>query len=160
MKKHHVVLILVLSLSQAAFAANSFPTSPNTELTPGSLCDKPDAKRYPEGIPYCNRKVGTGTKKEIIRTYDSELGFTVGEMDRKDFKIDHYIPLCMGGSNHEDNLWPQHKSVYGVTDQLEQQACEKMAKGRLLQADAVVMIKRAKAHLNEAPKILKSVQAL
>jgi hypothetical protein len=137
-----------------------FPTGPNPDLTPGSLCDKPDAKRYPEGIPYCNRDVGSGLKHEVIGDYDRELGFHIASMQRTDFKIDHYFPLCMGGSNKADNLWPQHKSVYAVTDPLEPLICQKMADGKLLQKDAVQYVIRAKAHLNEVPSIIQKIQSL
>src|SRR5262245_45768293 len=104
-------------------------------MTPGSLCDRPDSKRYPEGIPYCSRSVKSELKREIMRDYDAKLGYGITAMDRSAFKIDHYIPLCMGGSNKQDNLWPQHQSVFTVTDPLEALECEKMAKGKLLQAD-------------------------
>ncbi|MNT67943.1 hypothetical protein D3C72_2061270 [compost metagenome] len=81
-------------------------------------------------------------------------------MNRMDFKIDHYIPLCMGGANDVENLWPQHKSIYAITDPLEPLLCEKMADGRLLQKDAINYIKAAKANLDQVPAIIRQVQGL
>jgi hypothetical protein len=81
-------------------------------------------------------------------------------MNRGDFKIDHLIPLCAGGANSEENLWPQHKSVYAITDPLEPIVCQKMQDGKLLQADAVKLILQAKMHLEEVPAIIKQVKAL
>ena len=137
-----------------------YPVGPVAELTPGSLCERPTTKRYPEGIPYCARDVDSNLKKEIMRKYDQQFGYKVTQMDRGAFKIDHFIPLCMGGSNREDNLWPQHESVYQHTDPLEAISCEKMAKGKLLQRDAVAWIREAKLDLSRAPEVLKRLQAL
>ena len=81
-------------------------------------------------------------------------------MPRGKFKIDHYIPLCMGGSNERINLWPQHESVYKITDALEQKLCEKMAQGKMLQSEAIDLIREAKNHLDEAPDILSRAQSL
>ena len=153
-------LLVCLATSVSTFAADPFPQSPDPELTPGSLCQRHSELRYPERIPYCNRSVGKGLKQDIIETYDDRLGYEVGEMNRGEFKIDHYIPLCMGGSNVSDNLWPQHRTVYTLTDPLEQIACDKMAQGRLRQAEAVELIKRAKANPPEAPEITKQVREM
>jgi hypothetical protein len=81
-------------------------------------------------------------------------------MPRGKFKIDHYIPLCMGGSNERANLWPQHESVYTITDPLEQALCAKMSEGKLLQSAAIDLIRQAKNHLDQAPDILARVQAM
>lgn len=152
--------LLAVFASLPSLAQDVFPTSPNPRLTPGSLCESPTSKRYAEGIPYCARSVSREAKREVMLSYDERLGYQVTVMDRSLFKIDHYIPLCMGGSNRPDNLWPQHQSVYVVTDPLEQVACEKMAAGRLRQAEAVRLIRRAKANPAEASAILRSVSRL
>lgn len=151
---------LILS-SSLAFADDSrFPTQPDAQLTPGETCTHPDSYRYPEHIPYCSRNVDTQTKKDIIAQYDRERGFHVGSMDRGDFKIDHYIPLCAGGSNERDNLWPQHKSVYAITDPLEPAICNQMAAGKLKQERAIEIIRQAKTHLDQVPDLIKQVNSL
>jgi hypothetical protein len=160
-------LILVLLTAVTSFAKTSYegggqryPSGPNQELTPGDVCHQPDTYRYDERIAYCERDVETSTKNSIIAQYDQELGYRIGSMPRGQFKIDHYIPLCMGGSNDRSNLWPQHQSVYKITDQLEQQLCEKMAQGKMLQAEAIQLIKHAKNNLDEAPSILERARAM
>lgn len=153
-------LLILLLVSTPAFSGNSFPVSPDLQLTPGSLCDRPDSKRYPEGVPYCSRHVRSELKVKIIKTYDSKLGYYITSMNRDHFKIDHFIPLCMGGSNNPDNLWPQHYSVFTITDPMEPLLCNKMAEGKLRQADAVELIRRGKLNLNEVPAILDYVQKL
>lgn len=155
------VLFAVLLAAQSVFSSEAaFPKNPDAELTPGELCTRPSTYRYPERIPYCERHVDVGLKKAVIREYDQDLGYRIRSLPRKQFKIDHYIPLCMGGSNDAENLWPQHESVYRITDRLEGLLCEKMAEGVLTQAHAVDMIKRAKNNLNEVPRILDEANSL
>jgi hypothetical protein len=155
------VLFTVLLSAFAAFANNgNFPTGPNPELTPGDVCHHADTYRYDERIAYCQRNVTSGLKNNIIQTYDQQLGYGIGRMPRGKFKIDHYIPLCMGGSNERANLWPQHESVYTITDPLEQALCAKMSEGKLLQSAAIDLIRQAKNHLDQAPDILARVQAM
>ncbi|HVK60567.1 MAG TPA: hypothetical protein VM432_03405 [Bdellovibrionales bacterium] len=157
------VIALLLAVSSSAFAQDfnqRFPLHPDPELTPGKLCEQGKNRRYPEGIPYCVRNVNSGTKKERFQEYDRVLGFQTLQMDRQQFKIDHYIPLCMGGSNHESNLWPQHRTVYEITDPMEQVACEKMAQGLLKQAHAIELIRRGKNHLEEVNDIMNELESL
>ncbi len=142
------------------YVRSAYPRSPDLAMTPGSTCDLPIEKRYPEKIDYCGRDVDTDTKRAIIASYDQELGYHIGQMARARFKIDHLIPLCAGGSNDVDNLWPQHESVYTITDPLEQEVCIKMAQGRLKQAAAIQFILAAKMDLKAAPGILKRVRSL
>ena len=137
-----------------------YPTGPHDELTPGALCERPSEMRYAEGISYCSRDVDSSTKRAVMEEYDRTLGYRTTQMQRSQFKIDHFIPLCMGGSNREENLWPQHKTIYEQTDPLEGLACEKMAKGRLQQREAVALIREAKRNLNRVPAILNQLQSL
>ncbi len=92
--------------------------------------------------------------------YDDELGFAIRTMPRGDFKIDHFIPLSIGGSNNSDNLWPQHKSVYGKTDKLEQLVFEKINSAHIKQAEAVRVIREAKLNLDRVPELVDYVQGL
>ncbi len=140
--------------------ADDFPVAPAKQVTPGKLCDKPNNTRYPEKIAYCDRDVSSTLKRQIIENYDRTFGYKIETLPRDQFKIDHYIPLCVGGSNDTLNLWPQHVSVYTVTDPLEELVCDKMASGKLQQKDAVAIIIEAKNHLVEVPQILAHVNSL
>lgn len=152
-------LLFTLTNFQLSFAGG-FPKGPAQKLTPGQLCTNPNSHRYPENIAYCNRDVSPILKRQIIQNYDSALGYNIEFMPRKQFKIDHFIPLCMGGSNDISNLWPQHVSIYSITDVLEEALCEKMDKGRIRQSDAVHLIITAKNNLNQVPAILLYVHKL
>ncbi len=145
-----------LSISNSA---GPFPKYPDEQLTPGILCadDEADYRRHPEKVPYCERDVDSGTKRDIIREYDEELGFKVGSMQRSDFKIDHFIPLCVGGSNDRKNLWPQHKSVYEHTDAIENQLCNLMQRALMKQAEAVDTIRHVKFNLDEAAVVRRDL---
>jgi hypothetical protein len=158
--KYTTALFGLLLSSLPALAGGDYPATPDPRLTPGSLCEQASTYRYPEKIRYCRRDVSAAEKRQIIERYDREFGFRIGEMDRGDFKIDHYIPLCMGGSNEPDNLWPQHESIYRYTDPLEQVACDKMAAGRLSQREAIAIIKEAKADPERAETQLRELEAL
>lgn len=148
-----------LTMEASAIQAR-FPTSPEESVTPGSTCSKPSERRYKERIPYCRRKVATSLKYQVIAAYDRDFGYAVGRMNRRDFKIDHYIPLCMGGSNERDNLWPQHKSIYVVTDLLEDKLCRVLAKGERNQAWAIEKIREVKRDLSRAADIQREVERL
>lgn len=160
MKNLLTLSLISLFLVNVALAAGRFPLGPDLKETPGVVCTTPTEHRYPENIDYCARDVDSYLKKSIIAKYDTMFGYSIRSMNRMDFKIDHLIPLCAGGANDERNLWPQHKSVYEITDPIEPLLCEKMAEGKLKQADAIKLIMRAKLNLQEAPAVLKELQRM
>lgn len=126
-----------------SFLFVSYPLYPTQNTTPGSMCltSDPDFKeyRYPEKIPYCARKVSSSKKKRIYEKYGIPLA------DRSHYTIDHLVPLALGGSNHENNLWPEAKELrakYRPT--LEIDLYKKISRGEISQQDAVKCIKVAK----------------
>lgn len=134
-----------------------FPMHADPRLTTGKLCKDPDDYRFPERIPYCKRSVSSRTKWEVIHEYD-RLGFSIAQMNRKEFKIDHYLPLCLGGANGKENLWPQHRSVYTKTDPVEFKLCSLLQQGDLLQEEAIEWIKYAKTNLEEVDRLLAELE--
>lgn len=130
--------------STLSVAAGQFPRSPDMSVTPGSTCSHPDSLRYAERIKYCERDVGNGLKSQIFVFYDKRLGFRTQNLPRNQFKIDHLIPLCLGGGNDQANLWPQHESIYNLTDPLEPFLCGLLAEGRMRQAEAIKIIRDVK----------------
>jgi hypothetical protein len=156
-------LLLLASFAAQAEPAVSrltnsdYPASPDAVFTPGDLCEEREAdeRRYGEEIPYCERSVSSDRKYAIIDLYDRERDFKIMRLGRNNFKIDHYIPLCMGGSNDDGNLWPQHKDIYELTDTLEFELCEGMKANWLSQARAVEIVRYAKAFPEYAPHFLE-----
>ncbi len=155
-----LVSLFLVNVSLAGDNGTRYPKNPNLTETPGKLCSNPTSIRYPEKIAYCERDVDSYTKNAIIAKYDKLFGYSIRQMNRGDFKIDHLIPLCAGGANAEENLWPQHKSVFNITDPLEPLVCEKMAAGRLKQADAVKLILQAKMNLDQVANIIKQIKRM
>lgn len=130
---------------------------PDERLTTGDLCEQGDSHRYEERIEYCNRRVSSAKKWDIIDKYE-ELGYEIRRYGRDNFKIDHLIPLCAGGSNEESNLWPQHRDVYEQTDRIEEMSCRLMAQGILTQDEAVALVLEAKKNLERASEIELSMR--
>lgn len=155
-----LLLVLVLAFGQFAVSSDQYPVGPNPTTTPGDVCVNSGVKRYPEQIDYCERNVSSDLKKELIKTYDEKFGYQIEQLNRQDFKIDHFIPLSIGGSNSEKNLWPQHKSVYTVTDPLELVLSQKISAGRIKQAEAIRVIKEGKLNLGRVPDLMQYVNSL
>lgn len=165
-----LVLVLVAFQIQSmnfAFAANSgggtqaqFPRSPDQSLTPGSLCTRASEIRYPARIKYCDRNVDSSLKRVVIAKYDSVLGYRIRQMNRQDFKIDHFIPLSIGGSNEATNLWPQHKSVYAYSDPLESEVSNLIIDAKITQAEAIRVIKECKLNLGQCSQLYNYLKGL
>lgn len=153
------LFLIATTLAFNVFSAE-YPKGPNLQITPGALCDRPDTYRYPEHIAYCERDVTPQTKAEVFATYRNRLGYTLDLTNRSNYKIDHFIPLCAGGSNEEENLWPQHVSIFQITDPIEALGCEKLSQAKITQKNLVTLIKQAKLNLSDAPKVLKYLQSL
>ncbi len=136
-----------------------FPMQADENLTPGLRCKRADSLRYPEEIKYCERNVSTSLKDRVIRAYD-KIGFDVEGISRNKIKVDHYIPLCMGGDNDKTNLWPQHEALYLHTDPLENQLCLALSRGLITQDEAIEDILHAKGHIDDVASILERVKAV
>jgi hypothetical protein len=150
-----MVMLFVVSFNSMAL---SYPKSPDLTLTPGSLCDTPDRYRHPEQIPYCERNVNSFLKELIFVNY-KKLGYSLSGQ-RASYKIDHYIPLCFGGSNKADNLWPQHATLSVMTDSIEAMGCEVLGLGKVTQKELLELIIKAKLNSKEAPEIFKYIKSL
>ena len=155
MRQSRFFLIVCTYLFSATVSfAGQFPTAPDAALTPGALCTHPDQTRYAENIAYCDRAVDSSEKWDIITKYMKKFDFVIDHSNRADFKIDHYIPLCMGGANSDENLWPQHKSVFILSDPLEVVLCQKLADGQMTQQEAVEKIKQGKQNYKSIPALI------
>ncbi len=132
---------------------NKFPDGPNSQMTPGALCTNSTTYRYPEHIKYCARDVSSSLKNQIIAKYDKDYGYNIRQMSRGDFKIDHLVPLSIGGANDIQNLWPQHKSVYAFSDPLESDVSNLISQAKITQAEAIRVIKECKLNLGRCAEL-------
>lgn len=121
---------------------SAFPFTPDQARTNGSVCDTKDRDfseyRYPEQIPYCKRSVSSGDKDKVYRDYGVSKGC------RKEYTIDHFIPLSIGGTNRIDNLWPEPKVIKQLRQDLEIELFKALSKGQITQAEAIKKIREAK----------------
>ena len=100
------------------------------------------------------------TKQQIFSVYRNQLGYRLDLHKREDYKIDHFIPLCAGGSNEVTNLWPQHVSIFTVTDPVESLGCEKLSAGKISQMNLVKLIRSAKLNLSNVPQAYNYLKSL
>lgn len=136
-----IVLSLFFLFGFLHEARADFPLTPGPTTT-GSLCTNNDVDfkeyRYGGNIPYCVRNVSTADKKRIYDFYG------VPVRCRKEYTIDHFIPLSLGGTNNPNNLWPEAKVVKHLRQNLELELFEALQKGSITQADAITAIRDAK----------------
>lgn len=128
------------------FLVISFPKVPDLNYTGPHYCTKsdPDFKefRYEANVAVCERNVNSSTKDKVYSDYK------IPREERKDYTVDHFIPLSLGGSNKKRNLWPQHKSISSAN--IEANAYHKLVKGQITYQEAVNMVIDFK--LNRNPK--------
>lgn len=153
-----VSFLLVSSIAWGLSDMPDFPPSPDKSMTPSVICTSPTEYRYPEHIAYCARAVDPSTKQLVFANYRAR-GYKLSE-SRDHYKIDHFFPLCAGGANDIGNLWPQHESIFTVTDDIEFVGCQKLAAARIKQKDLLELMKKAKYDNSKAPEVLKYLYSL
>lgn len=133
-----LAILVVLNLKNA----HSYPRVPNPQETYGTFCDEknPDFVefRYAEKIAYCVRNVSSQTKNQIYEKYQ------IPKECRHRYTIDHFIPLAIGGSNEENNLWPEHKLVKATRPKLEIDLYIALRDGKIKQKEAIRIIEKEK----------------
>jgi hypothetical protein len=153
-----MITLSLLICSFPTFAGNSYPRSPNLSVTPGALCSTPSEYRYPEKIAYCEREVNMWNKELVFITY-RKIGYSLSG-ERSQYKIDHFIPLCAGGSNDIENLWPQYYTISARTDDLETVGCRVLSKGKITQKELIDLITDVKLDLSKVPEAMKRLGRL
>jgi hypothetical protein len=113
----------MLSLIAATASGETLPIRPHDALTPGAVAttDENDVCGIVGGRTYSKRHRQTPQRLKD-QTY---AAYGIDKAGR-DFEIDHRVPLCLGGADEADNLWPQrgwrHPSYYDK-DRLEAEVC-------------------------------------
>lgn len=159
----NLIAIAILSLSTStgfAFNKDWFPKNPDPRLTPGSYCNGNQPTERTGRPETCSRDVDGHLKWDVIRDYNQKLGYDINSSNRMQFKIDHLVPLCFGGGNDRENLWPQHQSIYVITDKLEDIGCQKLRGGRISQIKVIKMLLEVKNDLSKADAMMNYLNSL
>ena len=133
-------IVLAGSLAFPALAQ----TMPDPSLTPGVVAstDTAEVCGYVDGLSYSRRHRATTLemKREVRRRYGI-TGYWRGE-------IDHRAPLCVGGADVVENLWPQ--ADFQAKDELEAQVCRAVCHGQMtLQQGQAIFLGDWRGHLSE-----------
>ena len=116
------LLLVSVALAPGARAQDSM--LPNRKLTPGKLA-RSDAER------------GGVTEAMERKVFDR---YGIPWTRRAEFKVDHLIPLELGGADHIQNLWPQSLKIkpYGARRKeiLTQHLLTRIAAGQMTLAQA------------------------
>lgn len=134
MKNIIILLAFLILLSKG----HSYPQTPNPYISPGDICTIYDSDfqefRYIEKIPYCTRNVTFARRTNIYNIYN------IDPEKRSEFTIDHIIPLALGGSNSDLNLWPEHIEVKKTRPRLETCLYHLLRRGDVTQQIAIDFI--------------------
>ena len=87
---------------------------PNPALTPGDVLPVTAAQVSVGGYASRVRNVPASEKREVYAEYKLAYPQATGA-----FECDHFIPLCLGGSNSIKNLWPEPSPEFHWKDGLE-----------------------------------------
>ena len=96
-----IAILLSLIMALPASAAGIYPFIPDKTLTPGDVASTNKKLVCEAGYPERARNVPRSQRNRIYRLHGVDKAKCVG-----DCKIDHLIPLAIGGSNSDKNLWP------------------------------------------------------
>jgi hypothetical protein len=132
-KTHHTVSFLNKRITFAAFLIASFLASgvqagdemlPDPKLTPGKIAR--------------NDKERNGVTEEMERHLFDR--YHIPWRRRPEFKVDHLIPIELGGADAMENLWPQslYARPYGVErkELLTRHLLARIAAGKMTLAQA------------------------
>jgi hypothetical protein len=97
------ILTLLMFMTFNVFADDLFLNEPDRINTPGHVLSVDTKKVCVVGYSSTVRKVSEGLKNQVYRSYGTTKDTCGGP---KRCKIDHLIPLSIGGSNDIKNLWP------------------------------------------------------
>ncbi|MFZ1125382.1 MAG: hypothetical protein WAN59_09635 [Candidatus Baltobacteraceae bacterium] len=118
--------VALLAFSLALVPAVAGADMPNRALTPGAVADTDPGVVCASGYASAHREVPYAERDAIYNEYGIPRG-TRHASPRRGYRIDHLIPLEIGGANGPRNLWPQRyadsKGKDRVEDALHEAVC-------------------------------------
>jgi hypothetical protein len=132
-------VLALLILASPAFGS-TYPYLPNPTLTPGVVASTNTAEVCQKDYPARSRHVSPSTKNKVYRAYGVDKNQCL-----KGCKIDHLIPIAIGGANDPKNLWPHEYgadwNVFAKT-RLEIRLRKEVCAGRLPITEAQTCIQK------------------
>lgn len=97
---------LIAFLVLCPILALAYPDLPDPAMTPGHAATSDVETICQKSYSLHARNVSTSTKAKVYRQYGVDKTRCEGGC-----KIDHLIPLAIGGSNDRSNLWPHEIGI-------------------------------------------------
>ena len=107
-----IAAALAVSLTVCATAAATLGL-PNASMTPGEIASSDPAVVCRYGYASAHRDVSYAIRDRVYLEYGIPRGH------RKGLRIDHLVPLEIGGANDVRNLWPQSLGDSKRKDEVE-----------------------------------------
>ena len=133
MKKAFLPFLPFFLSAQALLAATP-GLYPKSSLTPGVVAPVTQAQVLKVGFTKDARHVTDTTKWEVLVRYK----LAKGKLDHvklsallKQFEIDHFISLELGGANDAANLWPEYPPTPNPKDKVENALHAAVCDGRV-----------------------------
>lgn len=125
-------LLTAAAILAVPAAAGAMDIRPDPQSTEGSV--RIDGKTIAEDCGHAKEHRGAMTK---ARTEEVQIRYGLPTGHHPDYEIDHLIPLCLGGADDPDNLWPQPRETIEPVwnaekkDKLERRVCAMVCRGQV-----------------------------
>lgn len=133
---HRLAAILAAALA-ALLSAAAAADMPNRSITPGDVAERNTSVVCQIGEARRERNVPYRIRDRVYLAYGIPRGARKGL-----YRIDHLIPLELGGSNRPSNLWPQSYADSKLKDRVESELHEAVCDGSMRLDDAQHAIAR------------------
>jgi hypothetical protein len=114
-----------LRVKQTASLENPFYSNqslyPNPKYVKGDILERNKTIICQTGYSSTVRDVPLSLRKKIFERDGVKYPQPTGNTE-----LDHFIPLCVGGSNDESNLWVEFKPYYKWKDRVEVYLCKEL----------------------------------
>ncbi|MGP6158355.1 MAG: HNH endonuclease [Vulcanimicrobiaceae bacterium] len=110
---------MLTSLLIGVLPALAVADMPDVSLTPGAVADTDPRVVCAYGYASARRHVSYAERDAVYREYGIPRG-TRSTSPRRGYRIDHLVPLELGGANSVGNLWPQHLADSKRKDRVEE----------------------------------------
>jgi hypothetical protein len=120
------IFVLAVAAIVAIGGRPAVAAMPNPALTPGDVNERDRGQVCTLGNAERRRSVSYKTRDRVYLAYGILRGHRKGL-----YRIDHLIPLELGGSNRATNLWPQPYADSKLKDDVENELHQAVCRGSM-----------------------------